>query len=102
MTAETGELIAEYYTNDRAKRIWIPELKMDLDDIKWFLESRCFDRNRPDKQILLERLNLGKYRPSDIVRETHGMMMGDYFWLRFPEDIENGTTYEDIKPEHWR
>ena len=56
MTAETGELIEEYYTNDRAKRIWIPELKMDLDDIKWFLESRCFDRNRPDKQILLERL----------------------------------------------
>lgn len=58
-----------------------------------FLENRCFEITRPDKQELLNRMGLEYYDVIDIVKKTHGMMAEDLSWLKFEdEDI----SYEEL------
>ena len=58
--------------------------KMSRHQLNRILESRCWDRGRPDIQELLEYRGLKHYRPLDIVRKTHGVSYNDYLWFRFP------------------
>ena len=60
------------------------------DDVNMFLKGRVFDEGRPDKDDLLKDMGVPFYDPLMIVRKTRGVMIKDYFWLKFFE----GDTWE--------
>lgn len=66
--------------------------EVTLEDFYDFLESRCFPRERVNcKQILKGKLY--GYEPFSIVKETHGAMADDCFWLRFDDEE---LTWKDV------
>ncbi len=65
----------------------------DIESLNMFFERRCFPKERPDCDELLARHGLTQYNPLDIVRKTHGTMVGDHMWIRFEgEDLK----YADV------
>lgn len=58
------------------------------DDVNMLLKGRVFDEGRPDKDDLLRDMGVPFYDPLMIVRKTRGVMIKDYFWLKF---FENDT-----------
>ncbi len=56
------------------------------DDVNMLLKGRVFDEGRPDKDDLLRDMGVPFYDPLMIVRKTRGVMIKDYFWLKFFED----------------
>lgn len=61
--------------------------------LEW-VEERCFPRTRHNAQELLEYLGLEFYDPWAIIEKTHGLIIEDYYWIRFKgEDL----NYDDIK-----
>jgi len=63
------------------------EMLMDL------FEERCFSRNRADCEEILKMMGLKEYDPLDIVRITHGSLVDDFTWIRFPDE---SITWDDI------
>ena len=59
-----------------------------------FLESRCPPRERANIKELLENWNLLEYDPLAITKRTHGLMFGDFIWIRFDNE---DTSYDKIK-----
>lgn len=53
------------------------------DDVNMLLKGRVFDEGRPDKDDLLRDMGVPFYDPLMIVRKTRGVMIKDYFWLKF-------------------
>lgn len=80
----TSELVLQAFGN------W----KLTMDSIDEFFRERCFEETRVDRDVLLEMLGLHNFDAEAICRKTHGMVIGDYFWVRF--DDEN-LTFDDIK-----
>ena len=82
------------YTDDILK---LPFGSCTAPDYSWveaFLEERCVPRARYNIKELLNMWGLDKYDPLAIVKITHGLMLSDYYWVRFDrEDI----TYDQIK-----
>ena len=56
---------------------------VSLNEVTAFLESRCFDKNRPDRNDLLSHLGLDNYNVWDIVRKTNGKMAHDHLSVEF-------------------
>lgn len=56
------------------------------DDVNMLLKGRVFDEGRPDKDDLLRDMGVPFYDPLMIVRKTRGVMIKDYFWLKFFEE----------------
>ena len=56
------------------------------DDVNLLLKGRVFDEGRPDKDDLLRDMGVPFYDPLMIVRKTRGVMIKDYFWLKFFEE----------------
>lgn len=83
-----------YTTNPLAKPFG--ETAPDGDRLLYFLEERCWDRNRPDIDRILTYLGLHDYDPLTIVMKTHGLKYCDYLWLKFDTDDED-LTYDKIK-----
>lgn len=54
--------------------------------IESFLSTRVFDSGRPDTKELLTLLGLNEYVPYEIVKKTHGVLIDDFTWIRFPEE----------------
>ena len=54
-----------------------------IEEVTAFLESRCFDKNRPDTDTLLSHLKLDNYNAWDIVRKTNGTMAHDHLSVEF-------------------
>lgn len=54
--------------------------------IESFLATRVFDRERPDARELLDLLEIEEYDPYEIVKKTHGMLIQDFTWIRFPNE----------------
>lgn len=81
VTMDEGEPVIEVFSDD----IMCPFGGGDLG--RWrvmeFLESRCFDVKRPDRDEMLERMGLTVYDPLEIVKVTHGRMWNDFTWIRF-------------------
>lgn len=59
-----------------------------------FLEMRCFERNRPDCQWLLEQHGLTEYNPYEIIKISHGVTFDDSYWFMF--EGESGLLWEDM------
>ncbi|MCF0186952.1 MAG: hypothetical protein HUJ98_10750 [Bacteroidaceae bacterium] len=57
--------------------------KMTNAQLMQVLELRCWDRNRADINLLLNRMGLTEYNPLEIVKRTHGTTVNDFFWFRF-------------------
>ena len=66
--------------------------KISMSDFYEFLEFRCFPRTRVNTKEILSGKLYG-YEPLLIVRETHGVMADDCFWLRFDDEDLN---WEDV------
>lgn len=54
-----------------------------IEEVTAFLESRCFDKNRPDRDTLLSHLGLNNYNVWAIVRKTNGKMAHDHLSVEF-------------------
>lgn len=54
-----------------------------IEEVTAFLESRCFDKNRPDRDTLLSHLKLDSYDVWAIARKTNGKMAHDHISVEF-------------------
>ncbi len=70
--------------------------KLDLERVYRFLESRCFERERPDKDLILGQLGVSEYNPWEIVKKTHGRLLEDMIWVKFPTET---ICWEDLHYE---
>ena len=98
----TGEFVAESYTDIIAKCLWISSVKVSKYDLMQFISNRCWSEYRGELPQKLGAIGLSRYNEIEIIKKTKGKMYGDFIWFRFKEDMDNGITYEDIKPKHWR
>lgn len=71
-------------------------MEVPISFINTFLEDRCFNKNRPDKDEILEYLGLERYNSLEIVKKTHGRILGDFTWVRFPGET---LTWKDLTYE---
>lgn len=55
-------------------------------DVNMLLKGRVFNEGRSDKDDLLRDMGVPFYDPLMIVRKTRGVMIKDYFWLKFFEE----------------
>ena len=90
---KNGKVEVKKYDNSIFGQLFLMD-EITLDSIKRIFETRIFSENRPDKQILLNNLNLDRYDVYDIVRKTHGSTHNDNFWFKFDDEY---ITYKDIK-----
>ena len=67
----------------------------DVDDVIKFLERRCPDRHNDAIDFILNHYGLSVYNPVEIVRKTHGVMIEDFYWIKFIDDPD--YTWEDVK-----
>lgn len=68
-----------------------------MQDLEALFEYRCVPVSRFNIKQLVQGFKQGYDRYS-IIRETHGIMSDDYFWIRF--DDEKHLTWDDVK--HWK
>ena len=57
--------------------------EVKIEEVTAFLESRCFDKSRRDKDDLLSYLGLTSYDVWEIVRKTNGKMAHDHLSIEF-------------------
>lgn len=65
-------------------------------DVYELLCERCFPETRANCSELLEDMGLQEYDPIEIIKQTHGTMCSDYFWIRLKEN--QGLSYKDVDP----
>lgn len=65
-------------------------------DVYDLLCERCFPETRVNCSELLEDMGIQEYDPIEIIKQTHGAMCSDYFWIRLKENQE--LSYKDIDP----
>ncbi len=77
-----NEIYVNRFTLHPAKQIFyadtIPNYKFGQ-----ILKDRCWDENRPDIDLLLEKIGLYEYNPYEICKKTHGKMIQDRTWFKF-------------------
>lgn len=86
---KSDKVYIKRFTTHPAKQIFCADemSRFELGDI--VLKSRCFDKNRPDCNELLEHMGLEDYDVYKICRKTHGIMVQDFIWFRYEgEDIQ--------------
>lgn len=76
----------ENFTDDIYSRAFGRKENVSWEDLKKFLESRCFPRNRTNAKEILTNMGLEEYDPFQIVKKTQGRMAEDDQWLKFVED----------------
>lgn len=60
-----------------------------------FLEHRCVPRTRIGiNELLRKKYKLKEYDPLQICKQTHGVSMSDYIWVKFNDEE---TTWNDVK-----
>ncbi len=81
------------YTSHPGKQIFCSD-KISRFEFGEILEDRCWDKHRPDIDQILESLGIEGYNPYEICKRTHGKMVQDKIWFRFPGEI---LSFEDLK-----
>ncbi len=81
------------YTTHPVKQIFYAD-KLSRYEFGSILADRCWDKNRPDIKKLLALIGLDEYNPYEICKRTHGKMLQDHIWFRFPGEL---YTYEEIR-----
>lgn len=72
----------------------IGKRKASIDIIDTFFRERCFPETRFNKKELLESAGLQFFDAEAIVRQTHGVLIEDNFWVRFEGET---LTWNDVK-----
>lgn len=69
-----------------------------FEDLKDFLENRCFPRGRANCKEILKYLGVDYYDPFQICYVTHGVIQGDYFWMRWEDqqDVNWNDTIQSM------
>lgn len=62
------------------------------EDVEDMFARRVFDIGRPDKDALLKEMGVPFYDPLMIILKTRGVMLRDYFWIRFNKE----DTWEKV------
>ena len=75
-----------------AKQIFWSD-KMNIVQLSEVLESRCWERNRDDIDVILKNLGLKSYDPLEIVKKTHGVSYNDSLWIQFEGEK---LSYRDV------
>lgn len=83
------------YTYELFKRPFPKEdSEVTVTDVNRFLEDRCVPRGRTNIDELLDMASITHYDPIQIIKETHGIILEDFMWIRFKgEDL----VYDDVK-----
>ena len=68
--------------------------KVTVEDFEEFLEDRCVPRTRYNINQILSEKTYG-YMPLCIVKDTHGALAEDCFWLRFEGET---LQWKDVNP----
>lgn len=92
VTVEGPEVKVQRYIKHPLKQLFAKDV-MTRYQLNQILELRCWDRERPDIQELLEYRGLKEYNPYEIVKKTHGVSWNDYIWFRFPGE---NLTSKDV------
>jgi|SRR5690606_22194414 len=89
------KVVAEQFTTNPLRKAFPKGTdNLKVSDVLDFLESRCFPRERADRDKVLESIELNYYRPLHIVRKTHGVQFDDFMWVRFEGE---SLKHDDIK-----
>lgn len=91
-------VVAVDYVDDCVKQVF-GKRPHTIEVLLKFFEERCFSRERPDKDILLEIIGLKEYNPLDICKKTHGLVLNEFSWIRF--EGEN-YVWEEMKTGKWK
>lgn len=98
VTVQGENVYVENYIDDIIDRPFgKKERNLYLADLERLFEYRCLPKSRANVYQVLEGKFLG-YNRYAIIRETHGIMVDDYYWLRF--DDEKDLCWDDVK--HWK
>lgn len=76
------------YTQELNKRAFGVNETPSWHDLEYFLESRCFPRDRQHLKMELKQLGLTEYNPLDICRMTMGRNYKDEQWLTIDDERE--------------
>lgn len=82
------------YTDDIIDRPFGTCTSPTRKDVDELYEERCFPRSRVNAKMVLSGKLYG-YEPYKIVRDTHGILIDDNYWLRF--DDEKDLCWNDVK-----
>ena len=82
------------YTDNLTNRAFGVRKSVTLDYIDKFFEERCFPKTRKSAKELLKHLEVPYYEPFLICKKTHGVILGDYSWIRFEGET---LTWEDVR-----
>lgn len=97
ITIDNKKVYVENYTDDWVITAFGKLKNPTLEDYYNFLEDRCFPRDRFNCKELLKSIGLDYYEPLWITQLTHGVIQGDFNWLRF-DDQKDITWEKDILP----
>lgn len=87
----------ENFTDDIVDRPFGTNLNPTMADLDDFLEERVFPRERINAKSILKGKLYG-YDVLSIIHDTHGILIDDYYWIRF--DDEKDLCWDDVK--HWK
>ncbi|WP_410513087.1 hypothetical protein PaeBR_01015 [Paenibacillus sp. BR2-3] len=88
----------EVWQDDSVPPVFLPfpgKQKVLVSDVLDYFESRCIPRTRHHIEKVLQTLKLRDYVPTDIVKQTHGVLYDDYVWIRFSGEE---LTCADVHP----
>ena len=88
----------DFWQDEDIAPVFLPfpgKYKVHVGDVLDYFESRCVPRSRHHIEKVLQSLGLQEYVPTDIVKQTHGVLYDDYVWIRFSGEE---LTCADVHP----
>ena len=68
--------------------------RLDLERFYRFMKSRCYEDDRADLDLILEKAGFQDNNPYDWVALTHGVMYHDFFWVRINDER---ITWDEVR-----
>ncbi len=78
----------KYEFDETVKIPTITSMNKDLsiDDIYFLFNCRVFQENSPYAPMFLKQLELDEYNQYQIIRKTHAIVPGDFYWIKFSDE----------------
>lgn len=89
--------VTDYVDNFNYKAFGMRK-NITIEDVEDFLEDRCVPRTRANINEILAIKGYPGYMPLLILRDTHGVLCEDEFWIRFEGET---LTWDDVKIKGW-
>ena len=82
------------YTEDILKKPFGVKKEVNIADFDNFVKSRCLPKNRHNVGKFLDKIDLGVFRPIDIIKVTNGFMAEDHIWILHEGEKK---SWKDVK-----